>query len=335
MKRIPIHAALAVAWGSITLLLLSVFSLHAQNVTPLRIMCVGDGNTVGYTDNPKWTQPFEFGFRSGLYTRLINNGYAVQFVGDSPEPWNGNFGLPTNTPSPDLRTVNQDHHWGYAGLDTTGVLVNIGSWVNADDPDVVLLLVGIDDTNLVVASSNLNGIVETIVTNKPLTDVIVAQVTPVVHYSQFIVDLNTFIRGTLVPSYQTQGKHVSTVDQYTNLLTNGTIDPALFSNGVNHPNAIAFDRMAQTWFAGIQAVRQPPFQVKFTSLTVSAGNFVLTGTGGPANGNFQLLSTTNPALPLWNWSINGKGTFDNFGEFTSSAAVPSEVPKLFFRLQIR
>src|SRR5438874_402409 len=91
----------------------------------------------------------------------------------------------------------------------------------------------------------------------PLADVIVAQITPLIYYSQFIVDYNTFIRGTLVPSFQAQGKRVSTVDQYTNLLSNGVIDTAMFSNGLNHPNAAAFDRMAQTWFAGIQAI-QPP-----------------------------------------------------------------------------
>ncbi|HVJ46116.1 MAG TPA: thrombospondin type 3 repeat-containing protein, partial [Luteolibacter sp.] len=37
---------------------------------PLRIMPVGDSITAGYTDNPTWNEPFNFGYRSGLYTRL-------------------------------------------------------------------------------------------------------------------------------------------------------------------------------------------------------------------------------------------------------------------------
>jgi hypothetical protein len=334
MRKATIQTMLAVVTVSAIGSLLSVVSVCAQSGMPLRIMCVGDGITVGYTDNPKWTLPFEFGFRSGLYTRLITNGYAIQFVGNSPEPWNGSFGLPTNTPSPDLRTIDQDHHRGYAGLSTSGALLNMGAWLTADDPNMVLLLVGIDDTDLVVASSNLNFIVQTIVTAKPLADVIVAQITPSVTYSQFIVDYNSFIRETLVPSFQSQGKHVSTVDQYTNLLTNGSIDLTLFSSAV-HPSAVAFDRMAQTWFAGIQAVR-PPLQARFTSLTALEGNLVLTGTGGPTNGNFYLLSTTNPALPLSNWSIfAAKGAFDSSGGFVYTSAVPSAELSRFFRLQIQ
>jgi hypothetical protein len=35
-------------------------------------------------------------YRSGLYTRLTNAGYNFQFVGASPEPWNGHSGDPTN-----------------------------------------------------------------------------------------------------------------------------------------------------------------------------------------------------------------------------------------------
>jgi hypothetical protein len=38
------------------------------------------------------------------------------------------------------------------------------------------------------------------------------------------------------------------------LKPDGTIDPGLFSNKINHPNATAYDRMAQTWFEAIQAI---------------------------------------------------------------------------------
>jgi len=230
----------------------------AWAVASVRIQCVGDSITAGYTDNPNWNVPFQFGYRSGLYTRLTNAGYPFQFVGASAEPWNGAFGLPKNTPSPDLRTVNQDHHRGYGGWGTSGVLSNIGGWLAADNPDVILLMIGINDGGSAAARNNLNSIVQTIVTTKPNADVIVAQITPKASYSQSIVDYNTYIRETLVPSYRAQGKHVSTVNQYANLLSNGAIDPSLFSNGINHPNAVAYNRMAQTWYDGIQAVHPVP-----------------------------------------------------------------------------
>jgi len=65
-------------------------------------------------------------------------------------------------------------------------------------------------------------------------------------------------RETLVPAFQQRGCKVSTVDQYRNMLKpDGTIAPGLFSNKINHPNATAYDRMAQTWFEAIQAIFPP------------------------------------------------------------------------------
>jgi len=308
-------------------------SMCAQGVRTLRIMCVGDGITVGYTDNPSWTIPFEFGYRSGLYSRLMTNAYSVQFVGSSPEPWNGNFGLPTNTPSPDLRSLDQDHHNGYAGLSTAGALGSMALWLAADGPDVVLLMVGTDDSNIPTATSNVTSVVQTIIA-KSQAAVIVAQIPPSINYSQFVIDYNRFIRETLVASYQSYGNRVTTVDQYTNFLANGAIDPTLFASGL-HPNNVAYDRMAQTWYNGIQSVLPSTIQVRFIALTALAGNVVLTGSGGPPNGNFYVLTTTNPALPLSNWLTNAQaGTFDTTGSFSYTNSLPAGVLSQFFRLRL-
>ena len=86
---------------------------------PLRIMCLGDSITVGYTDNPHWKVPFKFGYRSRLYTLLKGAGYHFTFVGDSPQPWNKTSGDPTHggsyKPKFDLRDLGQDHHQGGGG----------------------------------------------------------------------------------------------------------------------------------------------------------------------------------------------------------------------------
>ena len=66
---------------------------------PYRILPMGDSISVGYTDNPAWTVPFQFGYRSGLYTRLTNSGMSLQYVGNSLEPWNGER-LVTQPPLP-------------------------------------------------------------------------------------------------------------------------------------------------------------------------------------------------------------------------------------------
>ena len=158
----------------------------------LRIMPLGDSLTAGYTDPTAWTVPFTFGYRGGLYTRLTNAGYNFQFVGASGEPWNlpfgASFGVPTSIQGPDLRTVNQDYHEGYGGATTSQILnggqvsgssftvPSITTMLNADNPDVVLLMIGINGVS--DAMSNIDPLVSQIVTTKPNAKLIVAQITP-------------------------------------------------------------------------------------------------------------------------------------------------------------
>ncbi len=238
----------------------SATSLFAQN--PYRILVVGDSISVGYTDLPTWIVPYNFGARSGLYTRLTNSHMAVQFVGNSPEPWNGGsagtYAIPTNAPALDLRPLGQDHCEGYGGKDSAFILAGMAGWLSANSPDIVLLMIGINDIHAttsepVATEQNLSNIVLTVTANAPNTRLIVAQITPYWTNCPGIVKYNTYIRNVLVPYFAVQGKHVTTVDQYTNFCFAGTtnIDPALFSNGINHPGVVVYDRMAQTWFRGI------------------------------------------------------------------------------------
>ncbi len=116
-------------------------------------------------------------------------------------------------------------------------------------------MIGINDAGRAPAAENLKGIVEKIVAARPQAHVVVAQITPRLEFTQSIADYNTAIRTTLVPEFQRRGGKVSTVDQYRNMLKpDGTIAPGLFSNKINHPNATAYDRMAQTWFEAIQTI---------------------------------------------------------------------------------
>lgn len=308
----------------------------AQAALPLRILCIGDGNTAGYTDNPTWRIPFEFGYRSGLYLRMTTNGHPVQFVGTSAEPWNGGFGLPTNTPSPDLRLLDQDHHRGYAGANTSFVAVNMDAWMAFDHPDILLINVGIDDHDLTLARSNLTKIVETIVTRKPDAITILAQVTPMVTYSQFIVDYNRLVRDTLVPAFQARGWNVFTVDLYASLLTNGAIDPSLFSNGFNHPGITAYDRMAQSFYEGIQSALTRPRRATITSVTVDGNNLILSGTGGQPHGLFSIVASESPARPDADSEFNlPVKRFDSSGRFTWTNSIASGKASRFFRIKLR
>ena len=187
---------------------------------PIHIMPLGDSITAGYTDNPDWNVPFSFGYRSGLYTRMTNANYPFQYVGASQEPWNGIFGVPKSVTGIDLRTVNQDYHNGYGGMDATFLNNNINNWIDTESPDVILLMIGINSIgqgssgNPTAAENNLNSLVQSIVYERPTARLVVAQITPYASYTDSIVEYNDYIKNTLVPRYAAMGKNVTTVDQY-------------------------------------------------------------------------------------------------------------------------
>jgi lysophospholipase L1-like esterase len=254
------------AWRTVCGCLLMLALVSGCAPSAVRILPVGDSISVGYTDNPAWSVPFEFGYRGALFEMFQEAGVSVQFVGTSPEPWNGQWGIPTNQPSPDLRQIGQDHHEAYGGKNSAFVAEHIGAWVRKTKPDFVLLMIGINDippgsTNFPPAiETNLQAILQTVMDVRPATHVIIAQTTPYVQSTSGIVAFNRFIREKLVPDFVARGARVSTVDQFANFVSdsNGSAgEPSLYSNGLNHPNPKGYQRMAQTWFNEIQRQRSP------------------------------------------------------------------------------
>jgi lysophospholipase L1-like esterase len=294
---------------------------------PIHIMPLGDSITAGYTDNNAWNVPFGFGYRSGLYTRLTGANYPFQYVGASQEPWNGVFGVPKTVVGPDLRTVNQDNHRGYGGKDAATLSTNIANWLASDTPDVVLLMVGINSIgqgsagNPTAAETSLKALVQNIVVQRPTAHIVVAQITPYATYTDSIVQYNSYIKNTLVPYFTTLGKNVTTVDQYGNFASGTTVNSSLYSNGINHPNATGYDKMAATWYSGIQALG------------------TLTHSTGPAaavlsNGSFESLQYStashniNPSEASWSFTTGsaGAGTGIDYGNPYGSTVVTNCTP---------
>jgi lysophospholipase L1-like esterase len=286
---------------------LQVFGTAATSSSqpcPYRIEAVGDSITAGYENNPSWTVPFQFGYRSGLMTNLVANGMYFQFVGNSiDEPWTGTDGTVTNIPNPDLRIVGQDHCEGYSGVNTAFIAGNIGAWLAADQPDITLLMIGINDISEgstaepTSAELNLSNTVATVVNRSPNTRLIVAQITPYSSYTAAIIKYNNYIANNLVPYFAARGKNVTTVNQYTNMCVPGTtnIDPTVYANGINHPIPAAYNRIAQTWFNGIQALSLPPASSPFVNERQLKANLVV-------NGGFEV-----PIVPANTHNINPTG----------------------------
>ena len=63
------------------------------------------------------------------------------------------------------------------------------------------------------------------------------------------------------------------------------------------------------------------------------GNVILRGANGEAGSSFNLLSSTNLALPLSGWTTNATANFDGNGNLFNSIPVNAAEPARFFRLQ--
>lgn len=327
----------------IALAIVSLDSLQAQTY---RIMPVGDSITAGYYDNPTWSHVYDSGYRGDLYDKLTANGIGVNYVGTSGEPRNGAF--PINnpivlSPSPNLITLGQDKHEGYGGKKTDFISTSMAGFLATNNPDVILLMIGINDfsrgaslssaqASLNAAMINLNATVRTVVTNKPNAKLIIAETIPpmapstALNTTPGIGVYNDFIRNRLVPSYAAQGYFVSSVDQYSNFLnaSKTAIDASLYANAINHPNAAGYAKMANTWYDGIRSIN--------LNATISQSQAVANAANLVENGNFDASSFSanshniNPANTGWTYTSGASGAGSGidrgnpFGTGSGSAA---------------
>jgi hypothetical protein len=69
-------------------------------------------------------------------------------------------------------------------------------------------------------------------------------------------------------------------------------------------------------------------------IVLSGTNTIISGTGGPANGSYWVLASTNVALPLTNWTQILTSQFDASGNFIFTNAISPAVPRRFYLLQM-
>lgn len=72
----------------------------------------------------------------------------------------------------------------------------------------------------------------------------------------------------------------------------------------------------------------------FNSVITSGSNLVLSGTNGPANSAYYVLSATNVALPVASWSRIATNNFNGSGNFAFTNAIVPGIPQQFYRLQL-
>ena len=70
------------------------------------------------------------------------------------------------------------------------------------------------------------------------------------------------------------------------------------------------------------------------SIQLSGTNFVISGSGGQPNTNYVVVTATNLALPLSNWTSLLTNQFDGSGNFVFSNSVSPGMPQRFYRLSV-
>jgi len=81
----------------------------------------------------------------------------------------------------------------------------------------------------------------------------------------------------------------------------------------------------------ILVVAQTPPTI--SGITQSGANLVFNVTGGSPGGGYTLLTATNVALPLANWTTNSTGNFDWMGNLTLTNAIDSATPQRLFTVR--
>jgi len=78
----------------------------------------------------------------------------------------------------------------------------------------------------------------------------------------------------------------------------------------------------------------PPPQPRIVSIALSGGNVVIRGTNGPSNGTYQVLTSTNVALPRLQWTPTLTNSFDANGNFAATNSQPVGSLRQFYLLQL-
>ncbi|WP_234371227.1 GDSL-type esterase/lipase family protein, partial [Streptomyces sp. XY431] len=187
----------------------------------LRVMPLGDSITAGYRSST------DAGYR-GLLGDLVaqQNRYTVDLVGSNH---NGAVTDPDNE--------------GHSGYMVNDIAAGVDGWLQAAQPDVVLLHIGINDldrgSDKAHAADRTSALIDRVLAARPGVSVLVMGLIPTTsNLSALVADYNTAL-SRAVETKQTQGRKV----RYT---AAPALTPAEFADGL-HPNDSGYQRMAQTF----------------------------------------------------------------------------------------
>ncbi len=208
-------------------------NVGGQTPPPLRVMPLGDSITYGVSTPG--------GYRLPLYVALTNQGFNIDLVGTA-----------TGNSAPGLGDeINHQGHSGWRiSAASQGLYENILSWLaQIDDPDVVLLHVGTNDTNdpdFEHAIDELDALILRIAEARPYAHIVATTLMKrgtddtEPKYIAITNYFNPYVLGR-VQAHQAAGRRVHFLDMHAHLERSDMYDNL-------HPSADGYAKMAAAWF---------------------------------------------------------------------------------------
>jgi len=215
-----------------------IATVEAQT-PPVRIMPLGDSITQGYSA----TSTVQGGYRNKLYNSLTAAGYNVDYVGTQSD---------TDNPA-----IPDWDHQGMGGYRIDMIDSGLGGWFSAvEDPDVILLLIGVNDFwqnyNLATVQTRFANLITDIATQRPFARIIVSNLTLRTDSASLEAQQVTFNAALpgIVSAQVALGRHVTLVDMHSALSASD------LSDGV-HPTITGYGKLADVWLPAVTSVITP------------------------------------------------------------------------------
>ena len=231
----------------------SGYVVKAQVPNPVKIMPLGDSITEGWNGTEGVG-----GYRTSLYSDLVNNGFHVDFVGSQK---NG--------------TGLDNDNEGHVAYSTAEIMDDVTGWLMSNPADVVLLHIGTNDIqttqNVSLIVTKVEGILDNIdqwgSNNGRNVTVVIARIilrSDSVSWNTTTKSYNDALQA-MVSTRIANGHRLIMVDM-EHALTYPT--DLIIADGV-HPTPIGYEKMATVWYNALTSLLS-------YSLTVNSAHGLVT-----------------------------------------------------------
>jgi glucose/arabinose dehydrogenase len=113
-------------------------------------------------------------------------------------------------------------------------------------------------------------------------------------------------------------------------------DPTVSCFGIDPSDGdVLYARLNSGNNSTIERIVSPTTEPVFNSVEISGTNFIASGTNGLPNGNYSILTSTDPTRPVANWTRVSTNPFDPAGNFIFTNPLATNTPALFYLLQLQ